>query len=169
DLVPVDAARVLADEPFPFARRGHWQEENPLREEPDAALGRPLVLPGEERTERLARAAKDRRRAALVRDADGGEVARRQPGAGERTRRDAARRSEDDAGILLDPAGLRERRGELLVRGRDDGSARVDDGCADAGRPLVEPEDVLLSRLRHRGRVPRRAETRNPASAGRRS
>ena len=64
---------------------------------------------------------------ALVGDADGGDVRRRQAGLGERLARGGELRREDLLRIVLHPAGLRIDLAELALRHRDDAASSVED------------------------------------------
>ncbi len=81
-------------------------------------------------------------RLALVRDADRGERVRPQTGALQGLPRRAEGRLPDLLGVVLDPAGLREVRCDLLLRGAELSPALVEDDRARARSPLIESENV---------------------------
>ena len=100
------------------------------------------VLPDDGRGDgRARRAVPQHGGLALVGDADGGEVARADAGLGERLVHDARLRRPDLAGVVLDPAGLREDLPELLLRDRADRARMIEDEGAGAGGALIERED----------------------------
>ena len=111
--------------------------------QPVAEVGRAAVLPDDRVVDRLAGLAiPDDGRLALVGDADGGDVARPEVRAPERLGRDRDLRRPDLAGVVLDPAGLREDLLKLALADGDDGRVVIEDDRARAGGALVEGEDV---------------------------
>ena len=80
----------------------------------------------------------DDRRFALVGDADGGDVRRREPARAERLRERFKLRIEDRHRIMLDPAGLRIDLGERVLRERNHAPVLVKNDGAGACRPLVK-------------------------------
>ncbi len=108
-----------------------------------AQRGGAAVLPDDGVGQRLAGAAVPQHGGlALVGDADGGDVARRQPGALERFGGDAALRGPYLQRIVLDPARLRIDLAELLLGEADDASFLIeDDGAARCGS-LIECEQI---------------------------
>jgi len=85
---------------------------------------------------------------ALVGDADGGNVGRRQPRLGESFDRDAELAAPDLAAVMLDPSRLRKDLGEFPLRQRADADLLVEDDGAGTGRPLIKSKDVRHNGLR---------------------
>ncbi len=148
----VPRARDVVEQPFELGAGeiGVEHEAGLARDHPGVAGGaqrvamrrRAPVLPDDGVGDRLARRAiPQHRRLALVGDADGRDVARADAGLGERFVHDARLRRPDLAGVVLDPARLREDLPELLLRDRAHGAGMVEDERARAGRALVECED----------------------------
>jgi hypothetical protein len=96
---------------------------------------------GMDRERRLA--VPDDGRLALVRDAEGGDVAARQPGAGEGAAGGAELGVPDLLGIVLDPAGLGKRLLELELLDAADPERAVEEQRPRGGRPLVECENEI--------------------------
>src|SRR5664280_2490061 len=100
------------------------------------------VLPDDRVRERTPRRAlPEERRLALVRDADGRDVAARDARLRERLVHHARLRRPDFRRIVLDPAGLGIDLPELLPGHAAHGAAVVEDERARTGRTLIEGED----------------------------
>ena len=81
---------------------------------------------------------------ALVGDADGGDVGRREPRPHQRLLRHGELRGPDLVGVVLHPAWLRKVLGELALRHRHHAAAGVEDDGARAGSALVQRQQVFL-------------------------
>ena len=105
--------------------------------------GGAAVLPHDGVVDRLAAGAVPHQRGlALVGDADRGDVARGEPGLGDRLAAGRQHRAPQILRIMLDPAGLREvLRKFLLGDGRDGAVGAEHDGAGGRGA-LVDGEDV---------------------------
>ena len=105
-----------------------------------ADRGRTPVLPDDRSTWRAQRlAVPEQHGLALVGDADGTQLGR--VDLVERRPRGLQRRLPDLLRGVLDPAGIREVLGELLVAARRDPAVGSDDQGGDAGRAGVDGED----------------------------
>ena len=114
-----------------------------MRRELLADRRRPAVLPDDRAVDRTPRRAlPDDRRLALIRDAETGELARRDAGVADRLARDLELRVPDVGRVVFDPAGLREVLRELALRRAADARPLVEDERPRTGRALVEREDV---------------------------
>ena len=107
------------------------------------------VLPHDGVVKRRARARiPDGGGLALVGDADGREVARPQVGAAEGLDGHTDLGGPDFLGVVLDPAGLGEELGVLLLGDGPDGALLVEDDGPGAGGPFVKGQNVRHDSLR---------------------
>src|SRR4051812_3598859 len=88
-----------------------------------------------------ARAVPHHRRLALVRDADRGDVFRREPRASQRLGGDRELGSPYVRRIVLDPSGLRKQLLAFFLCDRHDAAAAIENDRARARRALVEREN----------------------------
>src|SRR5690606_25841488 len=101
------------------------------------------ILPDNRAADGLARSPiPSQRGLALIRDANGRDAIRAEPGAGERFCGHARLSSPDLLRIVLHPARLREVLAEFLLGGSPHGSGLVEDNRAAARGPLIEGEDI---------------------------
>ncbi len=86
------------------------------------------------------------RRLALVRDADGGDVARGNARLRQRLVHDARLRRPDFGRVVLDPAGLRKDLPKLLLRRAANGTRFVEDDGARTRGALIQRENARHAR-----------------------
>ena len=89
---------------------------------------------------------------ALVGDADGGDVGRRQPCLGEGLDSNAELAAPDLATVMFDPSRLRKDLGKFPLRQGADLEVLIEDDGAGAGRPLIKGKDVRHNGLRNKSR-----------------
>ena len=106
---------------------------------------RAAALPDDRVIDGLARIlVPDDRRLALVRDADAGDVRRRQAALFKRLAHGEQLALEDDHRVMLDPARFRIDLREWILRQRYDVSLTIEDNRAGTGCTLIKCNDVAV-------------------------